>query len=331
MKAYIITIDCGTTNTRVTLLNKEFGFVGLEKREVGVRNTAIDGNNNCLKQALRECINSLLMQEKIGFEHIVKIVATGMITSNMGLKEIAHLVVPVGIADLAKSMETVLIEDVCPLPISFVPGVKNNNENIDIYSIENMDMMRGEEVECCALIKELHVGKPLLIVLPGSHTKFVSVDAQGFITGCLSSIAGELLAAITNYTIIADAVGKSFVADSDYDKTVLLAGYAQAKETGLGRACFSTRILNQFVSKDTSKAANFLLGAVLEGDIKAIKNSKAICVGPDTTVVVTGKSPLRNALFDILQFEDYFQEVKMYFTDEDISLSTKGVIALIKH
>ena len=51
----------------------------------------------------------------------------------------------------------------------------------------------------------------LILVLPGSHNKFVSVDREGKITGCLTSISGELLASITNDTIIAKSVNREFV------------------------------------------------------------------------------------------------------------------------
>lgn len=60
-----------------------------------------------------------------------------------------------------------------------------------------------------ALLSHFAPGKPYLLVLPGSHMKFVSVDREDRITGCLTSISGELLAAITTGTILADAVRAS--------------------------------------------------------------------------------------------------------------------------
>ena len=36
----------------------------------------------------------------------------------------------------------------------------------------------------------------MILVLPGSHNKFVAVNADKEITGCLTSISGELLSAI---------------------------------------------------------------------------------------------------------------------------------------
>ncbi len=222
MKDYIITIDCGTTNTRAILWHGE-EIVSVEKSETGVRNTAIDGNNSRLKQAVKGCIDALCEKNNLSFEDIKRVLASGMITSNVGLVEIPHLVVPVGLEELARGIQAVELEDVCPLAINFIPGVKNYGGELSIDGdFETMDIMRGEEVETMAVLQKYPAGKSYLLVLPGSHTKFVSTNEKGQITGCLTTIAGELLSAITRDTIIADAVGRQFVANEDYDKKWLL-------------------------------------------------------------------------------------------------------------
>ena len=60
MDTYTITIDGGTTNTRCILWNSSRQRIDEQKREVGVRNTAIDGNNSKLKNAVKECLEQLL-------------------------------------------------------------------------------------------------------------------------------------------------------------------------------------------------------------------------------------------------------------------------------
>ena len=42
-----------------------------------------------------------------------------------------------------------------------------------------------------AILDRFPPGKPMLLILPGSHNKFVSVDREGKITGCLTSISGN--------------------------------------------------------------------------------------------------------------------------------------------
>lgn len=71
-------------------------------------------------------------------------------------------------------------------------------------------------MEACALIDRLGVRGEAVLVLPGSHTKFVSVGADGRIAGCLTTITGELLASIMHDTIIADSVKRTFVEADTY-------------------------------------------------------------------------------------------------------------------
>lgn len=325
MKKYEFTVDTGTTNTRVILWDENRNALGMEKREVGVRNTAIDGNNERLRAAVKSCLDTLLELCGVDYGQVKGIIASGMITSNVGLVEIPHLTAPVSIDDLAAGIQDVLLEDICPIPISFIPGVKNaEGDQITLGNFETMDIMRGEEVESIAILKHFKEGASYLLVLPGSHTKFVSVDKAGKITGCLTSITGELLNSITNDTIIADAVGRQFVSAETYDREMLLTGYQTAKQCGIGRACFSARILNQFVIKDNSKLANYILGVCLQSDVAAIQNSAALKAGPDTTVIVAGKDPLRQAIADILKHEGSFQQVDMFQPDEDLPLSPIG-------
>ena len=324
MGKYVITVDTGTTNTRTFLWNEERNMIASAKAEVGVRNTAIDGNNERLKKAVHDCIEELLKTAGITYKDVSRIMACGMITSNVGLVEVPHVVAPAGLQELAAQSESILLEDVCPLPMLFIPGVKNNIGEVTDDNFEEMDIMRGEEVESIAILDSFPKGCPYLLVLPGSHTKFVAVNSEGKMTGCLTTITGELLSSITNDTIIADAVGKQFVSVDYYDREMILRGFAVSNRVGMGRSCFSARILNMFVEKDKRKMANFILGVALASDIRAIKHSKALSVNPDVTVIVSGKSPLRNATIDILKYDAYFKNIEEYIPDTQLPLSAAG-------
>lgn len=324
MKKYVITIDTGTTNTRVILWDENRKILASAKSETGVRNTAADGNNERLKNAVRECIDKVMKQQGITYASVARVIASGMITSNVGLAEIPHVTAPAGEKELAGQSVERLLEDVCPLPITFIPGIKNGVETVTLKNYEKMDIMRGEEVEAVAILSGYPRGKEYLLVLPGSHSKFISVGKDGKITGCLTSITGELLASITRDTIIADAVDRKFVSEESYDREMILQGFANAEKTGLGRACFSARILNQFAVPDKTKIANYILGAVLQNDMAALRNSAALSAGPDTTVIVSGKNPLRKALLEVLRADGYFRELVEYIPDDAFPLSAAG-------
>ena len=78
MDTYTITIDGGTTNTRCILWNSSRQRIDEQKREVGVRNTAIDGNNSKLKNAVKECLEQLLEDHSLTYDNINHIIASGM-------------------------------------------------------------------------------------------------------------------------------------------------------------------------------------------------------------------------------------------------------------
>jgi len=327
--SWIITLDGGTTNTRAILWQN--GEIRAKAgREVGVRDTAADGNNHRLKAAVKECIQETLTAAGAKETDLTAILASGMISSNVGLAEVPHCKAPAGAAELAKAAKTVSLPDVSSIPITIIPGVKNPVDPVDLDSFGGMDMMRGEEVETLALLEEYPKGKPYLLVLPGSHMKFVSTDAQGRILGCLTSISGELLSSITHDTIIADAVGRSFAAAETYDADFVALGAKEAAAVGLGRTCFSARILSQFPKTAPEKLACFILGAVLQGDLTALHGCKWLGVGPDTEVVVAGKGPLRRAMAQLLETDGLFSNVHTYDGAGKPPLSALGARAVGK-
>lgn len=327
--SWIITLDGGTTNTRA-ILWKDGGMLAKAGREVGVRCTAVDGNNERLKTAVRECIQEVLTAAGAGEADLKAILASGMISSNVGLCEVPHCAAPAGAEELARAARMVAMPDISAVPITIIPGVKNPVDPVDLDSFGGMDMMRGEEVETLALLEEYPKGKPYLLVLPGSHMKFVSTDAQGRILGCLTSISGELLASITNDTIIADAVGRQFAADETYDAEWVALGAREAAQAGLGRACFSARILSQFPKTPPEKLACFILGAVLQGDLTALHGCKWLGVGSDTEVIVAGKGPLRRAMAQLLDRDGMFAHVHTYDAAGRPPLSALGALAVGK-
>lgn len=325
MKQYIIAIDGGTTNTRASLWEAPGVCLDIVKSEVGVRITSIEGSNASLKAAVKGLLETLLERNSVTYDQVEGIYACGMITSKEGLVELPHLIAPAGKQAFVDGLAKVDLPDVCPLPIHFVRGLKNRDgSGLTLTEVEQMDVMRGEETETLALLDLFGNENGTLFALPGSHTKFVSVDAEGKMIGCLSSLAGELLSAVTLNTILAGAVGKQF-AGADYNREMLLAGYRTARDTSLARAAFSTRMLQMFVPGSEQDRASFLLGAVLEGDIAAVKHSQALSTTPDMKVVIAGKEPLASALKLLFEEDGYFDEVDIYYPTAEKPMSGYGL------
>lgn len=331
MAEYIITLDTGTTNTRASLWLKDGTFLGEERCEAGVRNTAVDGNNRYLKTEVGTCLKKLVGNQGLTFEQIDGVFASGMITSNVGLLEVPHLTAPAGAEDFAAQVRMAKLPEVCPVPIYFIRGLKNQLN--DFHKLDKMDIMRGEEVETLALLEECPAGSSCLFILPGSHTKFVFTDENKKITGCLTSLTGELLETITRHTILADAVERSFVSKNTYRKDAVLCGYRAAKTQGFGRAAFLTRIYRMFAEgeqKEQIWAANYLLGTVLWNDAAALRGAYPKEKADKAVGMIAGKEPFASGLYDVLSEDGYIKEIRRCDAKDGPSLSARGTFAIAK-
>ena len=299
---YYITLDGGTTNTRTILWNEKGEECAREERHVGIRDVAASGNKQILCTAVQECIEGLLPQQNISFAEVTCVLGAGMITSDLGLYLLPHLAAPVGPKELAAGMKQVLMPEICPVPFWFVPGIKNTAEKINLENFAQMDIMRGEEVEMVALMEQLTPGRETIVVLPGSHSKFIPVDKAGKILGCETAMTGEIYSLLVTNSILSGATDKIYADKNNYDKALCIKGYETAEKLGMGRAAFSTRILKNFAGISNRSAANFLLGVVLNSDIKVLEGN-SFFGGKNLIphIVLTGKEPFRQGLYDILR------------------------------
>lgn len=325
MDQYSVTIDTGTTNSRIFVWRCE-ELVAEASRPVGVRDTAITGSTQALVSAVRDAITEALGKAGIASTEGVRFLSSGMITSNVGLCEIPHLIAPVGIDDLAAGIRSVVLKDVVDQPIHFIPGIRNNDSAVTVDNCEAMDMMRGEETETIGAIRALDVEGPAVIILPGSHSKFVKINEKNRITGCVTTISGELLDVITKNTILASSLDHGFA--SSIEEEALLKGARYCASVGLSRCCFSVRILDIFRGLTLSERQNFLLGAVLQTDLLALKESDALKVDADTKMVVCGKPMLRDALALLLKHDGFFRGAIKTAPDSLPSLSGLGTLAV---
>lgn len=67
------------------------------------RDVVISGNNNILKSSLKTCIADILETSNIDVGDIEAIIATGMISSNVGLIDIPHISSPINISEISRN------------------------------------------------------------------------------------------------------------------------------------------------------------------------------------------------------------------------------------
>ena len=280
MRRYI-TIDGGTTNTRISLVCDKKVEKTI-KLKIGAR-ASIDGNAP-LKKGIKDAIDALLSEFSLCVSDIERILASGMITCEFGLCHLEHTHLPAGLAELKATAKEVMIEEVSSIPFVFVRGLKKLGE-----SILETDMVRGEETELMGIIKE---GEGCVYVLPGSHSKVIEVNERGKITSFSTYMTGEMIAALSENTILKDAVDLSC---ENLDEEYLMLGYDSAKKMGINAALFKARILKNLFAKTKCEVYSYFLGTVLASEAEGIGKLSA------SKIVIGGKREIKEALSLILK------------------------------
>ncbi|WP_053218499.1 2-dehydro-3-deoxygalactonokinase [Virgibacillus senegalensis] len=296
-----IFIDTGTTNSRIRLLDESNGSIqDTWKLAVGVKNSAVEGSNQTLKKKLAETIKQLLEENRLQPDDISYIAASGMITSGLGLHEVNHVEAPASLADFASKSEIVREKEFYSIPTVYITGMKNrvNDDRLGgPLSINPYDVMRGEEVETFGLLHQIKPEGNGLMILPGSHTKYVLVDDHNTIRSCMSTLGGELLEAVSKQTILSSSLENRLIENVDAEK--LEQGFQAASSYGLTRSLYHVRLLDLFTGWSSNQRANYLAGAVLHEDVQALHAVDQEDFELDW-VIVGGSNPLRTAFYQLL-------------------------------
>jgi len=300
-----ITIDGGTTNTRIYLV-KNGKITDTQKANIGAKKAI--GNNEILKQNIKQGIKEILKKNNMCESDIERILASGMITSEFGLVNLPHITTPAGISDLHRTMYETVFNDISSIPFVFVRGVKTNSKNL-----ENCDMMRGEETELMGLF----CGEGVYI-LPGSHSKIINAEKNGNITDFKTMLTGEMIASLSKNTILKDSVDiKTAKIDIEY----LLKGFEFCKQNGINNSLFKVRILKNMFSANPSQVYSFFLGVVLQGEVEIILSQKP------KRIIIGGKKQLKDALTIILEKLSSAKIIKVEDAKADYA-STFGLIKI---
>lgn len=309
--ANYITIDGGTTNTRVSLV-RDMKILDVQKYAVGAKIGS--ENKQILKNTIKDAVNQILSNNNMKESDITKILASGMITSDGGLCNLGHLVVPCGINELTLGMHETVIEEISSIPFVFVRGVKKCGE-----TIEDIDMMRGEETELIGLGERLEAD--CLYVLPGSHSKLIFTDSKGRISQFSTELTGELISAVAEGTILINSID---LKNSKTDFNYLCKGYEYSKKHGMNSALFKVRILDKLLGKSPDEVFGFFLGAVLAPEIENIIKTNA------KKVIICGKEELKIPTAMLVR---KFSSKEVIEIDSDVAskAATIGIIRIFEN
>lgn len=281
----LICVDAGTTNTRVWLTAGD-RIVSRAQAGVGVRDTARDGSSLRLRNALRDLIDQVRKDAlDQGCDQLPEcLIAAGMITSPLGLVEVPHVSAPAGLKELASATSNYTFPEITELPVLLIPGARSGPKRCDQDTVGAVDVMRGEETLVIGLTA-LGLLKPRSTLLNlGSHWKVIKLDQDSRIESSVTSMTGELIHTAQTQTILASSVPNT--RPTAIDQTWLEAGMREQRKSGLARALFCVRLLEQGSDSSAEDRLSFLIGAYLASDLDAMLTSGLL--DSQGEIVITG-------------------------------------------
>jgi 2-dehydro-3-deoxygalactonokinase len=288
----LICVDAGTTNTRVWLTAGD-RLIARARAGVGVRDTARDGSSERLRGALRELINQVCGEARDrGFAQSPEsVIAAGMITSPLGLAEVPHVPTPAGLNELAAATRRYSFPEITDLPIRLIPGARYGPRQCDPETVGITDVMRGEETLLIGLHALGLLAPRSTLLNLGSHWKLIEFDQRARIASSVTSMTGELIHTAQTQTILASSVPQS--RPNTIDQTWLEAGMREQRRSGLARALFCVRLLEQGSDGSAEQRLSFLIGSFLASDMDAMLSRGMF--DSDRTVVIAGGGVIADA------------------------------------
>lgn len=256
-----IVINWGSTNFRAYLLDDR----GTLLDEV----QAASGVSGLSRGAMVEIIADVSKR----WPHASRVIASGMIGSNVGWVEAPYRTCPARIADIGQgSVGT----DIGGVRVEIIPGLTCTAPH------GLPDVMRGEEVELSGAVSLLPAEQQQFVALPGTHTKWACLN-HDMIEGFFTSMVGEMFDRMTREGLLASITDGQCAAGPEFFKGVE-RGYRSG--LSLGTLLFSARAL---VVRDTlarTDSGSYLRGLLIGTEIRdaialypALLNSAVTLVG----------------------------------------------------
>ena len=245
MSVALIALDWGTTSLRAYLLDATGDI--LERREDGPGIMKVE--NGAFEAALSDfCGDWLTLYPN------AQLVASGMVGSKQGWREAPYIHCPASAADLASGIVSVGVHGGRRLFI--IAGVSRGGGTTGLP-----DVMRGEETQ---IIGAISASGEHLVVLPGTHSKWVRVE-NSTIVSFATFMTGEVYDTMVKHSILGRLMHHGDAPDND--------GFARGVAVGLEapgellNRLFSARTLGLFGELSHNALASYLSGLLIGSEI----------------------------------------------------------------
>jgi 2-dehydro-3-deoxygalactonokinase len=247
----LIGLDWGTSSLRAMLIDGAGRVIEEDARPWGITRLPSGG--------FRAAYDAVTAPWRAAWPRLPRLGA-GMVGSRQGWVEAPYCDVPAGVEALASHLTTV-----AEAGLSIVPGV--------VLSGTRSDVMRGEETQ---VVGALGDADSRCVVLPGSHSKWVDVEA-GRIVNFRTFMTGEVFAALRDHTILGAFPAPEAPDQDSFDRGVHTAYVSAERSFSL---LFSARALVLTGRLSASGALDYLSGLLIGDELRsAPKGARLLLVG----------------------------------------------------
>lgn len=281
----LIGLDWGTTSLRAYRIGRQGTILEWRAGESGILKVP-DGD---FAAALMATIGDWL-----ALTPRCPVLASGMIGSRQGWREVPYLSCPAGLAEIAGRLAEIAAGD--DTTVRLVPGLRQPADHGGFP-----DVMRGEETQ---ILGALPAGDrdQACFVLPGTHSKWALVEA-GRIMRFSTYMTGEIYEVLWRHSILG-----RLMADGEHDGRSFARGVTQARRSApsppgrLLHDMFSARTLGLFGDVPAAGLASYLSGLLIGAEITAAL-AEAPAAVPITILGGAGLSQLYREALTALDIE----------------------------
>ena len=202
---------------------------------------------------------------------------SGMVGSRQGWLEAPYCACPAGFEEIVAKLAWVE-----PGRVAIVPGLCCEHDGLpDGGRLQRIpDVMRGEETQIFGALQLLGL-REALVVLPGTHSKWVRVQA-GRIRSFSTFMTGEFFALLRQHSILSRTLP---AADGELDHSAFAEGVAIAlRSDSLLQTAFSVRTLSLFDRLPAAALPSYLSGLVIGEELRAQtlkSDTRAVVIGAE--------------------------------------------------
>lgn len=257
-QAALIALDWGTTSLRAYLFDADGEVLDTRASTAGIMNLPRPAEQGGFDAAFNDSCGDWLSRTPG-----LPVIAAGMVGSAQGWVEAPYVDAPANADALVAGI--VRVEAASGATLHIVPGVLQRGDLPNV--------MRGEETQIFGALGDdanpTDSGKRALIGLPGTHAKWVAVQA-GRIERFHTFMTGEVFAALREHTIL----GRTMITPDRPDNEAFLRGVKIARDRGQAgvlATVFSSRTLGLTGQLSREQQPDYLSGLLIGHELAGLE------------------------------------------------------------